>query len=108
MLAVTFEEICGKVAHIIIENRIVYLQSPMAIEDIEDILIGKQQFIRLLPHIAEHIVRSHHGPRLFQIDQEDARIEIIVLFPKTRAVYIIYALKHAAVGGGGEDIFPQG
>ena len=44
MLAVTFEEICGKVAHIIIENRIVYLQSTMAIEDIEDVLIGKQQF----------------------------------------------------------------
>ena len=107
MPAGTAEQVLGIVSHVIVPYHVVNGYGPVAVKDVEYILIGQDKFSLVLADAAENILRCHDLPCGVQIDKHDAGVEIFVFGVQTHLIDLVGHFGQPGVCGSREDISAQ-
>ena len=85
-LATASQQIAGEVSGIVVPDIVIQRQNPVAIENIEDILIGKNELPGMFSGIGEELLRADFFSSTLQINEQDAGIIVLVLCLQPKAV----------------------
>lgn len=75
------QEIIVIVPRVIVPDRVVDLHGAGAVHGVQDILIRQQQLFCMFPYIFKQFFRADLLPCPVKVDQKDAGVIIIVVFP---------------------------
>ena len=82
----TANQIFGVIPHIVVPNHILHGHGFASIQDIKNILVGKNQLSLVLADTPEDILRRHQIPRRIQVNEHHTGIEILVLGVQTHLI----------------------
>ena len=103
--AAAAEQVVAVIAGIVVPEHVLQRQDSVAIQGVQNVLVGQNQLHAVPLHIAEERRRVYFMTSPFQIDQQHAGVEVVVFRSQPELVYAVGQFRFPGMRGGGKQ-FP--
>lgn len=81
-LAAAAEEVGVEIPRVVVLHRVVQLQRPLAVQGVQDVLVGQYQLAGVALHVGEYLPRHDLAPGGVKVDEQHAGVEVFALRPR--------------------------